>query len=150
MKLLTDSMTEVLCALFNQLCQINASGRLYDKLGNIRQWWDNATIEKFEKKAQCIEDQYANYVLDQVQMRINGKNTKGENIADNGGLKQVSGAVLSCLIILYCIGLAMINLITVFVMWVTSPRSLKSLSLLPIRNAGDGSLGLLCYLINIK
>ena len=32
-------------------------GRLYDNLGNIRQWWDNATIVKFEEKAQCIEDQ---------------------------------------------------------------------------------------------
>jgi membrane metallo-endopeptidase-like protein 1 len=63
-------------------------GRLYDKLGNIRQWWDNATIVKFEEKAQCIEDQYSNYVLDQISMRINGRSTKGENIADNGGLKQ--------------------------------------------------------------
>ncbi|VDM80883.1 unnamed protein product [Strongylus vulgaris] len=24
--------------------------RLYDNLGNIRQWWDNVTIAKFEKK----------------------------------------------------------------------------------------------------
>ncbi|KAK0395996.1 hypothetical protein QR680_001524 [Steinernema hermaphroditum] len=63
-------------------------GRLYDNLGNIRQWWDNATIVKFEEKAQCIEDQYSNYVLEQISMRINGRSTKGENIADNGGLKQ--------------------------------------------------------------
>ncbi|TMS35769.1 hypothetical protein L596_003092 [Steinernema carpocapsae] len=63
-------------------------GRLYDNLGNIRQWWDNATIIKFEEKAQCIEDQYSNYVLEQISMRINGRSTKGENIADNGGLKQ--------------------------------------------------------------
>ncbi|CAK5079861.1 unnamed protein product [Meloidogyne enterolobii] len=32
-------------------------GRLYDQFGNIRQWWDNATIVKFEEKAKCIEDQ---------------------------------------------------------------------------------------------
>uniref|UniRef100_A0A183V478 Neprilysin n=1 Tax=Toxocara canis TaxID=6265 RepID=A0A183V478_TOXCA len=63
-------------------------GRLYDNLGNIRQWWDNATVEKFESKAQCIEDQYSAYILDQISMRINGRSTKGENIADNGGLKQ--------------------------------------------------------------
>lgn len=63
-------------------------GRLYDNLGNIRQWWDNATISKFEHKAQCIEKQYSSYVLEQINMQINGKSTKGENIADNGGLKQ--------------------------------------------------------------
>ncbi|VDN01916.1 unnamed protein product [Thelazia callipaeda] len=63
-------------------------GRLYDNLGNIRQWWDNATIEKFENKAQCIEDQYSAFVLEQIGMKINGRSTKGENIADNGGLKQ--------------------------------------------------------------
>uniref|UniRef100_A0A915PRS5 Uncharacterized protein n=1 Tax=Setaria digitata TaxID=48799 RepID=A0A915PRS5_9BILA len=63
-------------------------GRLYDKYGNIRQWWDNATIEKFESKAKCIEDQYSAFVLDQIGMKVNGRSTKGENIADNGGLKQ--------------------------------------------------------------
>lgn len=52
------------------------SGRLYDKRGNIRQWWDNVTIEKFESKAQCIEDQYSAYVLDQISMKINGRSTK--------------------------------------------------------------------------
>lgn len=67
-------------------------GRLYDNLGNIRQWWDNATIEKFESKAQCIEDQYSAYVLEQIGMKINGRSTKGENIADNGGLKQAYSA----------------------------------------------------------
>ncbi|XGW12922.1 hypothetical protein V3C99_013514 [Haemonchus contortus] len=63
-------------------------GRLYDNLGNIRQWWDNVTISKFEKKAECIERQYSDYMLEQIAMKINGRSTKGENIADNGGLKQ--------------------------------------------------------------
>ncbi|VIO93997.1 Uncharacterized protein BM_BM7805 [Brugia malayi] len=63
-------------------------GRLYDKYGNIRQWWDNATIEKFEMKTKCIEDQYSAFVLEQIGMKVNGRSTKGENIADNGGLKQ--------------------------------------------------------------
>ncbi|VDM93643.1 unnamed protein product [Onchocerca ochengi] len=63
-------------------------GRLYDKYGNIRQWWDNATIEKFEIKTKCIEDQYSGFVLEQIGMKVNGRSTKGENIADNGGLKQ--------------------------------------------------------------
>ncbi|EJW71215.1 hypothetical protein WUBG_17878 [Wuchereria bancrofti] len=51
-------------------------GRLYDKYGNIRQWWDNATIEKFEMKTKCIEDQYSAFVLEQIGMKVNGRSTK--------------------------------------------------------------------------
>ncbi|KAL5013753.1 hypothetical protein ScPMuIL_008023 [Solemya velum] len=63
-------------------------GRQYDKEGNMKQWWKNVTIEAFQERAQCIVDQYSKYKLDQIGLFIDGKNTKGENIADNGGLKQ--------------------------------------------------------------
>lgn len=39
-------------------------------------------------QAECIEKQYSDYMLEQISMKINGRSTKGENIADNGGLKQ--------------------------------------------------------------
>ena len=39
-------------------------------------------------KAQCIIDQYNGYLVDEVGIYLNGMNTQGENIADNGGIKQ--------------------------------------------------------------
>lgn len=52
------------------------------------QWWNNATIRAFRERAQCIIDQYSRYKIDEVGLYINGRMTQGENIADNGGLKQ--------------------------------------------------------------
>ncbi|XP_014483935.1 PREDICTED: neprilysin-2 isoform X2 [Dinoponera quadriceps] len=63
-------------------------GRQFDKDGNMMQWWNNATIRAFRKRAQCIVDQYSKYKLQEVNLYINGRMTQGENIADNGGLKQ--------------------------------------------------------------
>lgn len=64
------------------------SGRQFDKQGNLKQWWNNRTIAEFRKAAQCIVDQYSSYTLDEVNLAIDGRLTQGENIADNGGLKQ--------------------------------------------------------------
>ena len=64
-------------------------GRQFDKHGNLKQWWNNVTIEKFREQAQCIVDQYSGYKLPGIDLFINGRMTQGENIADNGGLKQV-------------------------------------------------------------
>ena len=64
------------------------AGRQFDKHGNLKQWWNNRTIAEFRKAAQCIIDQYSNYTLEQIGLPIDGRLTQGENIADNGGLKQ--------------------------------------------------------------
>lgn len=63
-------------------------GRQYDMSGNLKQWWKNETIDAFRQRAQCMIDQYSSYKLEQIGLNIDGKNTQGENIADNGGLKQ--------------------------------------------------------------
>ncbi|PIK43745.1 putative membrane metallo-endopeptidase-like 1 [Apostichopus japonicus] len=63
-------------------------GRQYDKEGNLIQWWTNSSIVSFKERAQCIVDQYSGYEMPENGMHINGKQTQGENIADNGGLKQ--------------------------------------------------------------
>ena len=62
---------------------------LYHFTGNLVNWWDADTKRKFSKKAQCIIDQYGNYTvsIDGEILYINGVNTQGENIADNGGIK---------------------------------------------------------------
>ncbi|CAF1080903.1 unnamed protein product, partial [Rotaria sordida] len=64
------------------------SGRQYDKDGNRISWWTPETIERFNVRKQCIIDQYSRYVVTQINMTLNGFQTQGENIADNGGLKE--------------------------------------------------------------
>ena len=45
-------------------------------------------LQAFRQRTQCIIDQYSAYKLEDVGLNINGRMTQGENIADNGGLKQ--------------------------------------------------------------
>lgn len=63
-------------------------GRQYDKDGNLRDWWNSETKNRFLKKTKCIIWQYGNYTAESVNKTLNGINTQGENIADNGGLKE--------------------------------------------------------------
>lgn len=63
-------------------------GRQFDKDGNNRNWWNSETDQRFKDRAQCIIDQYSNYVEPENNIRLSGVNTQGENIADNGGLKE--------------------------------------------------------------
>ncbi|MGH0130811.1 UNVERIFIED_CONTAM: hypothetical protein FKN15_071478 [Acipenser sinensis] len=60
-------------------------GREYDKDGNLRPWWQNSSLEAFKNRTECMEEQYTQYTINTEH--INGKQTLGENIADNGGLK---------------------------------------------------------------
>ncbi|XP_046737494.1 neprilysin-4-like isoform X3 [Diprion similis] len=63
-------------------------GRLFDKDGNLHRWWKDDAIVGFHQRAQCLIDQYSHYTVTEVGMQIDGVNTQGENIADNGGIKQ--------------------------------------------------------------
>ncbi|XP_064650696.1 neprilysin-1-like [Lineus longissimus] len=63
-------------------------GRQFDGDGKLHHWWDQETIRHFKNKTQCMVEQYGNYRLDSVNMNVNGLLTQGENIADNGGLKE--------------------------------------------------------------
>jgi putative endopeptidase len=59
-------------------------GSQFDAQGNLRNWWTDADRKEFERRAQCVVDQYSGYtIIDDI--KINGKLTNGEDLADLGG-----------------------------------------------------------------
>ena len=60
-------------------------GRKYDGNGNMRDWWTEDDVKRFDKRAQVVIDQYNQFVPIDT-LHINGELTLGENIADIGGL----------------------------------------------------------------
>jgi len=59
-------------------------GSQFDAQGNLRNWWTEADRKAFDERAQCVVDQYSGYtIIDDI--KINGKLTNGEDIADLGG-----------------------------------------------------------------
>jgi len=64
-------------------------GRQFDQEGNLVNWWHPDTSRRYLAKAECIIKQYSNYTFPELDnLPVNGINTQGENIADNGGMKQ--------------------------------------------------------------
>lgn len=61
-------------------------GRRFDDRGNMTDWWSKQVGREFEKRAACVERQFSGYVAVD-DLKLNGKLTLGENIADLGGLK---------------------------------------------------------------
>lgn len=61
-------------------------GRLFDKDGNMNNWWTDADAEAFKQKTAGLVAQF-----DQIEilpgLNANGAATLGENIADQGGLR---------------------------------------------------------------
>jgi len=64
-------------------------GAHYDGTGNKEEWWSESSKEAFEKNGNCMADQYSSYEWDLAGgMHVNGRMTLGENIADNGGIRE--------------------------------------------------------------
>jgi putative endopeptidase len=59
-------------------------GRQYDSKGNLKDWWIKQDADQFVKRADCVVDQYAQYVVVE-DIHINSKLTEGEDVADLGG-----------------------------------------------------------------
>jgi len=53
--------------------------------GNLVDWWEPEAGEKFKAKTQCVDDQYGTYET-LPGVKLNGKLTLGENVADGGGV----------------------------------------------------------------
>ncbi|XP_046376734.1 neprilysin-1-like [Haliotis rufescens] len=63
-------------------------GRQRDKDGNLRQWWDQIVIDRFQNATKCFVNQTSSYVSPEAGLNVNGLLTMGEDIADSGGVKQ--------------------------------------------------------------
>lgn len=63
-------------------------GSQYDLNGNLNNWWSDHTQKEFRKRADCFINQYGAMKDDRTGLYLNGNNTVGENIADNGGLRE--------------------------------------------------------------
>jgi putative endopeptidase len=61
------------------------SGRKYDAAGNVRDWWTAEDARRYGERAGVVERQYGAYVAIDT-LRLNGKLTLGENIADVVGV----------------------------------------------------------------
>ena len=59
-------------------------GRKYDANGNLSEWWSDADGKAFDARTQKLVDQYNNYEI-LPGLKVNGRLTLGENIADLGG-----------------------------------------------------------------
>jgi|NGEPerStandDraft_6_1074524.scaffolds.fasta_scaffold18050_2 putative endopeptidase len=59
-------------------------GRQFDAQGNLKDWWTKEDADQFVKRADCVVEQYAKYVVVD-DIHINSKLTEGEDVADFGG-----------------------------------------------------------------
>jgi predicted metalloendopeptidase len=71
-------------------------GRKYDGAGNVRDWWTEADGKSFDKRAECIVNEYGKF-SPAPDAHLNGKLTLGENAADNGGIHLAYMALMDSL-----------------------------------------------------
>jgi len=66
-------------------------GAEFNAKGDMQSWWSDASHTAFGNKTSCISQQYEAFPIPELakaapKLRIDGKLTMGENIADNGGV----------------------------------------------------------------
>uniref|UniRef100_G3NX91 Membrane metallo-endopeptidase-like 1 n=1 Tax=Gasterosteus aculeatus aculeatus TaxID=481459 RepID=G3NX91_GASAC len=71
------------------------NGRNFDRDGNMLNWWSNYSAEHFKEQSKCMVQQYGNFNWKLAGgQNVSGISTLGENIADNGGVRQAFKAYL--------------------------------------------------------
>jgi predicted metalloendopeptidase len=68
------------------IIDFSPSGSQFSSTGSFTNWWDEISRTNFRKRADELVYQYGNYTL--MNQTLNGVLTQGENIADNGGMKE--------------------------------------------------------------
>ncbi|XP_075527801.1 neprilysin-1-like [Dermacentor variabilis] len=63
------------------------TGKNFDEDGRMKYWWTYEAEDMFFKKSMCFIKQYSSVFSELANTTLNGRNTLGENIADNGGLR---------------------------------------------------------------
>ena len=66
-------------------------GAEFSETGNVEMWWSPDVKKKFDDKATCVADQYSAYEV-MPGVKLDGRLTLGENIADVGGVKMAYAA----------------------------------------------------------
>ena len=60
-------------------------GSRYDKYGNLKKWWSEKDTKNFKKRADKVAELYGTLEI-MPNLKLNGKLTLGENMADLGGI----------------------------------------------------------------
>lgn len=53
--------------------KLSLEGREYDEKGNLHEWWQNSTIDKFKEKMKCFEEQYSRYQIGKDHVSVVNK-----------------------------------------------------------------------------
>lgn len=76
------------------LHSLDDEGRHFDENGNLRQWWSEKSERQYIEKQECFIDQYGSVrvfqqgiTTDPVNLKVNGRSTLSENLADNAGIR---------------------------------------------------------------
>ncbi|KAL7740447.1 hypothetical protein ACLKA6_013239 [Drosophila palustris] len=70
-------------------------GAIFDSTGKNRNWWSEKSGTSFSNRADCYVKHFNNYLIPEINRKIDGDTTKDENIADSGGLHEAMNAYRS-------------------------------------------------------